>query len=128
MKKKIGDIYYNPYAGDLWFLNKIWDNSENKDVWTLNLIHDDYREQLKDVEGFVRIGNIYDMINEKQELIDYLKDLIENKYTNGKVVWFDSEYAKTYGELCNMAGYKANRLALVPLSEIEKFLSKIEKE
>ena len=92
----------------------------------------------KDVYFFghgIDIDNPYEMANEiidlkrqKQELIDYLKDLIDNKHTNNKVLWFDSEYAKTYGELCNMAGYKANRLALVPLSEIEKFLSKIEKE
>ena len=88
MKKKIGDIYYNPYAGDLWFLNKIWDNSENKDVWTLNLIHDDYREQLKVVEGFVRIGNIYDMINEKQQLIDYIKEQINQC----KLIGNDEDY------------------------------------
>ena len=61
------------------------------------------------------------------ELTDYLKDLLENRYTNGKVVWFDSEYAKIYGELCTMAGAGDTRLALVPLSEIENILSKIEK-
>ena len=66
-------------------------------------------------------------LKEKQELIDYLKDLLENRYTNGKVVWFDSEYAKIYGELCTMAGAGDTRLALVPLSEIENILSKIEK-
>ena len=64
---------------------------------------------------------------EKQELIDYLKDLLENRYTNSKVVWFDSEYAKIYGELCTMAGANDDRLPLVPLSEIENILSKIEK-
>lgn len=64
---------------------------------------------------------------EKQELIDYLKDLIENKHTNNKVLWFDSEYAKIYGELCTMAGANDDRLPLVPLSEIENILSKIEK-
>ena len=61
------------------------------------------------------------------ELIEYLKDLLENRYTNGKVVWFDSEYAKIYGELCTMAGANDDRLPLVPLSEIENILSKIEK-
>ena len=66
-------------------------------------------------------------LKEKQELIDYLKDLLENRYTNSKVVWFDSEYAKIYGELCTMAGANDDRLPLVPLSEIENILSKIEK-
>lgn len=64
---------------------------------------------------------------EKQDLIDYLKDLVENRYTNGKVVWFDSEFARDFGELCTMAGAGDTRLALVPLSEIENILSKIEK-
>lgn len=64
---------------------------------------------------------------EKQELIEYLKDLLENRYTNSKVVWFDIEYAKIYGELCTMAGANDDRLPLVPLSEIENILSKIEK-
>lgn len=48
------------------------------------------------------------------------------KYTNDKVVWFDSDYAKDFGELCTMAGVGDNRLPLVPLSEIENILSKIE--
>ena len=64
----------------------------------------------------------------KQELIDYLKDLVEKKHTNDKVVWFDSDYTKDFGELCTMAGVGNNRLPLVPLSEIENILSKIEKE
>ena len=63
----------------------------------------------KDVYFFghgIDIDNPYEMANEiidlkrqKQELIDYLKDLIDNKHTNNKVLWFDSEYAKIYGEL-----------------------------
>ena len=76
-KNKIGDIYYNPIAGDLWFLNKIWSDEEAKEVWTLNLINDDLKEQLKYVKGFIKIGNIYDMINERQKLIEYLKEKIK---------------------------------------------------
>lgn len=68
------------------------------------------------------------MYFQKQEIIDCLKDLVKNRHTNSKVVWFDSEYAKTYGELCSMAGAGDTRLALLPLSEIEEILSKIEKE
>ena len=70
---------------------------------------------------------ILKMQKERQELIDYLKYLIEDRFTNGKVVWFDSEYARDFGELCTMAGARGNRLPLVPLSEIENILSKIEK-
>ena len=65
--------------------------------------------------------------DERDLAINYLKDLVENKDTNNKVLWFDIEYAKIYGELCSCPGTSDNRLALVPLSEIEKFLSKIEK-
>ena len=64
---------------------------------------------------------------DRQELIDYLKDLINNRHTNNKVLWFDSNYAKTYGELCDMAGAGDTRLALVSLSEIQEILNKIEK-
>lgn len=73
------------------------------------------------------ISKIEQLEKEKQELTDYLKDLLENRYTNGKVVWFDSEYARDFGELCTMAGANDDRLPLVPLSEIENILSKIEK-
>ena len=66
-KKRVGDIYYNPFFGDLWFLNKIWNKDEKKDVWTLNLINDDEQEQLKYVVGFIKIGNVYDMVNEELE-------------------------------------------------------------
>lgn len=79
----------------------------------------------------LRISQVFEerdkLRQEKQELIEYLKDLLENRYTNRKVVWFDSEYAKIYGELCTMAGANDDRLPLVPLSEIENILSKIEK-
>lgn len=73
------------------------------------------------------INAIKCLLKNIQELIEYLKDLLENRYTNSKVVWFDSEYAKIYGELCTMAGANDDRLPLVPLSEIENILSKIEK-
>ena len=89
-----------------------------------------YQEVYDRTKDYTRNDFVIELIkkdDEKQELIDYLKDLLENRYTNSKVVWFDSEYAKIYGELCTMAGANDDRLPLVPLSEIEKILSKIEK-
>ena len=67
LKKRVGDIYYNPYANDLWILNKIWNSEEEKEVWTLNLVHDDCQEELRYVKGFIKVGNIYDLISEKLE-------------------------------------------------------------
>ena len=89
-----------------------------------------YQEVYDRTKDYTRNDFVIELIkkdDEKQELIEYLKDLLENRYTNSKVVWFDSEYAKIYGELCTMAGANDDRLPLVPLSEIEKILSKIEK-
>ena len=89
-----------------------------------------YQEVYDRTKDYTRNDFVMELIkkdDEKQELIEYLKDLLENRYTNSKVVWFDSEYAKIYGELCTMAGANDDRLPLVPLSEIENILSKIEK-
>lgn len=89
-----------------------------------------YQEVYDRTKDYTRNDFVMELIkkdDEKQELIDYLKDLLENRYTNSKVVWFDIEYAKIYGELCTMAGANDDRLPLVPLSEIENILSKIEK-
>ena len=104
------DNYYNEIADE--FLKKF---VKEKDLITAQRIMMNLRKENQKLN------------EEKQELIGYLKDLIDNKYTNNNVVWFDSKYAKTYGELCDMAGASNDRLPLVPLSEIEKILSKIEK-
>jgi hypothetical protein len=61
--KRVGDIYLNTLAGDLWVLNKIYDEND-KYVWTLNLINNDYKTPLSEVKGFIKLGNIYDMIND----------------------------------------------------------------
>lgn len=65
IKKRVGDIYINPVMGDIWILNYIWSHEEEKDVWMLNLVNEDCQEQLKYVKGFIRVGNIYDLLNEK---------------------------------------------------------------
>ena len=64
-RKRVGDIYVNPVMGDIWILNKIWDSEEEKDVWMLNLVNEDCQEQLKYVKGFIKLGNIYDLLEEK---------------------------------------------------------------
>ena len=66
-KKRVGDIYLNTLFGDIWILNKIWNDVEQKEVWTLNLVNDDFQELLKYVKGFKKIGNIYDLLNDKYE-------------------------------------------------------------
>ena len=64
-KKRIGDIYLNPVMRDIWILNKSWSAEDNKDVWMLNLVNTDCQEQLKYVRDFIKIGNIYDLLEEK---------------------------------------------------------------
>lgn len=61
----IGDIFLNPVMGDLWFLNKVWDDDEQEEVWMLNLINDDCQERFDVVVGFIKMGNIYDWVKEK---------------------------------------------------------------
>lgn len=72
-KKRVGDIYINPMWGDLWILNKIWNDDDKKEVWTLNLVNDDLSEELKYVEGFIKIGNIYDICSKLVEEERYKK-------------------------------------------------------
>lgn len=64
-KLDIGDIFLNPMMGDLWFLNKVWDDDEQEEVWMLNLINADCQERFDVVVDFVKIGNIYDWFDEK---------------------------------------------------------------
>ena len=61
-----------------------------------------------------------------EEIIDKLKDISKNRHTNGKILWFDKDYAKTYGELCTMAGSSDTRLAVVCLYELENILKEVE--
>lgn len=66
--KKTGDIYYNPIGMDFWILRKHYDPDIEKEEWFLSLVHDDYEEKLKNVEGFCRVGNLYDLIFKENEL------------------------------------------------------------
>ena len=87
--KKIGDIYINPMMGDLWILNKLWNEEKEKYVWTLNLIHYDLQEELENVRGFEKIGNIYDLIKEN-------KKLKEEIYKSNAVADTNKELAESF--------------------------------
>ena len=71
--KSIGDIYYNPMAMDFWFLNKVYYEDYKKEKWTLNLIHNDYQVLFAEVAGFIKVGNLFDLITSKIESIEYIK-------------------------------------------------------
>lgn len=93
---------------------------------TLNNIvcqsNSDY-EALNEVYNYIeKLEKRNKKLEKEYKKVQKIADLIENKYTNGKILWFDSEYAMIYGELCSMAGAGNNRLALVPLFELEKIL------
>ena len=59
---KVGDIYYNPFAMDLWILRKGYPNDYDNEEWVLSLVHTDYEEEYLAVKDFVKVGNIYDMV------------------------------------------------------------------
>lgn len=50
-----------------------------------------------------------------QKEIERLNNIIEKavEYIKKDTRWFDSEYAKVYGELCTCAGANANRLEVL---------------
>ena len=61
----IGDIYLNPIAQDLWILRKDYTEDDDSDEqWILQLVHDDYYEKYIYVKDFVRIGNLYELVEE----------------------------------------------------------------
>lgn len=61
------------------------------------------------------------------ELLDVIKEVRE--YIEKDTRWFDSGYAKTYGELCTCAGANDTRLeVLVNPSNLLEILDKVDKE
>ena len=72
-KKRIGDIYLNPMFGDLWILRREL-NDKEKMVWVLSLVNEDLVEEFKYVKGFKKIGNIYDMCEEKLNDMGWFKN------------------------------------------------------
>lgn len=61
---KVGDIYLNPIALDLWILRKGFVEDYDNEQWVLSLVHDDLVEEFVGVCGFIKIGNIYDLVEE----------------------------------------------------------------
>ena len=60
---RVGDIYYNPIACDLWILRKDIYEDEEEESWVLSLVHSEYIEKYEYVKGFVCVGNIYDLVS-----------------------------------------------------------------
>lgn len=116
---------------DLSKMYRVYDNSNEAKIEKL-------KKYLKDNEWeyvyldckFLEIPQYNDIkaiIEGKKDLLSELKDLVENRYDNKKVVWFDSEYAKVYGELCDIAGAGDTRTALVPLDIIRNIIKEYDK-
>lgn len=64
---QIGDIYLNPIALDLWILRKEYSERLDREKWVLHLVHTNYTEDYECVDKFIRVGNIYDLVNKKLE-------------------------------------------------------------
>lgn len=62
---KVGDIYLNPIMLDLWILRKGFIEDYDNEQWLLSLVHDDLVEEYIGVKGFVKLGNIYELVEEK---------------------------------------------------------------
>lgn len=60
-KLKVGDVFFNPFACDVWVLRKGYYENEEKESWILCLVHDDYEEKYEYVKNFIKVGNVYDM-------------------------------------------------------------------
>lgn len=62
---KVGDIYLNPVMLDLWILRKGFIEDYDNEQWLLSLVHDDLVEEYIGVKGFIKLGNIYELVEEK---------------------------------------------------------------
>ena len=61
---KVGDIYLNPFMCDLWILRKDYVEDYDNEQWVLQLVHSDYTEEYFNANGFIKIGNIYELVGE----------------------------------------------------------------
>ena len=72
-------------------------------------------ERLKEYSN--QLESNYDLMlkNNDNKLLMYYKSRCEKaiEYIKKDTRWFDSEYAKVYGELCSCAGANANRLEIL---------------
>ncbi len=62
---KVGDIFLNPIALDLWILRKGFVDDYDNEQWLLSLVHDDLVEEYIGVKGFIKLGNIYELVEQK---------------------------------------------------------------
>ena len=67
-----GDIYLNPYFGDLWVV----------DGASFIKINDGYEIELDEPEGFVKVGHISGVINKKE-----VPDLLSNHRKATNIQW-----------------------------------------
>lgn len=63
----IGDIMYNPFFGDLWLVSSRYNKEKDEDELYLKKVDYDYDEDIDVPEGFVKVGNIYEMIFKDKE-------------------------------------------------------------
>lgn len=75
-KYKIGDILFNPSACDLWIVSERYNEEKSKDELFIVLVHSDYFENIEIANSFIKVGNIYELVEFKDNLIEYLEDKI----------------------------------------------------
>ena len=69
---KVGDIYLNPLAEDLWILRKDYTEDYDNEQWVLSLVHTDYVVKYIEVDKFIKLGNIYEVFERIDSAIEYI--------------------------------------------------------
>lgn len=93
---RIGDIFLNPIMRDLWILRRDIFEDEKEESWVLSLVHCDLIEKYDYVKDFIKVGNIYDLLNNqiknnnrlvilKRQRRRYRTEMIKCKHTLHKI-------------------------------------------
>ena len=69
---KIGDVLYNPFYSDLWIVSERYNEEKEKDELYLKKIDYDYDEEIDVPLGFMKIGNIYELLAPIEEEQKYV--------------------------------------------------------
>lgn len=69
---KVGDIYLNPLAEDLWILRKDYIEDYDNEQWVLSLVHTDYVVEYAEVDKFIKLGNIYEVFERIDKVLEYI--------------------------------------------------------
>lgn len=70
--------------------------------------------------------NIYDRLEEKDKQLDKYKNVIDKIKEKG-IMYYDHEYSKIYGELCNMPGANNTRTPVIVVDDdILELLEEVE--